>query len=146
VRFVGATAHDRSLARRLAVDPRVDVLMHRFNMAHRKAAREVFPTAAKARTRIVAFTATRWGTLLEPYAESPSWPGPPPTASDCYRYCLTEPSVHLVLTAPRSLAELEQNLDVLELPPMSRQERNQWQRFGDLVYGAGKGAFETSWP
>jgi aryl-alcohol dehydrogenase-like predicted oxidoreductase len=45
VRFVGATAHDRSLARRLAADPRVDVLMHRFNMAHRKAAREVFPAA-----------------------------------------------------------------------------------------------------
>jgi aryl-alcohol dehydrogenase-like predicted oxidoreductase len=41
VRFVGATAHDRSLARRLAADPRVDVLMHRFNMAHRKAARSV---------------------------------------------------------------------------------------------------------
>ena len=64
VRFVGATAHDRSLARRLAADPRVDVLMHRFNMAHRKAAHEVFPAAAKARTPIVAFTATRWGTLL----------------------------------------------------------------------------------
>jgi aryl-alcohol dehydrogenase-like predicted oxidoreductase len=143
VRFVGATAHDRSLARRLAVDPRVDVLMHRFNMAHRKAAHEVFPAAAKARTPIVAFTATRWGTLLQPYAD---WPGPPPTASDCYRYCLAQPSVHVVLTAPRSLAELEQNLDVLELPPMSKQKCDQWQRFGDLVYGAGKGAFETSWP
>src|SRR5262249_52474910 len=52
VRFVGATAHDRSLASRLAADPRVDVLMHRFNMAHRKAAREVFPIAARARTPI----------------------------------------------------------------------------------------------
>jgi len=143
VRFVGATAHDRPLARRLAADPRVDVLMHRFNMAHRKAAREVFPVAAKARTPIVAFTATRWGTLLEPHA---GWPGPPPTASDCYRYCLAEPSVQVVLTAPRSLAELEQNLDVLELPPMSKHERGQWQRFGDLVYGGRKGAFETSWP
>jgi len=29
------------------------------------------------RASIVAFTATRWGTLLEPYAD---WPGPPPTA------------------------------------------------------------------
>jgi aryl-alcohol dehydrogenase-like predicted oxidoreductase len=143
VRFVGATAHDRSLAGRLAADPRVDVLMHRFNMAHRKAALEVFPVAAKARTPIVAFTATRWGMLLKPYAD---WPGPSPTASDCYRYCLAERSVHVVLTAPRSLAELEQNLDVLESPPMSKQERAQWQRFGDLVYGAGKGAFETSWP
>src|SRR5205807_4881615 len=78
LRFVGATAHDRPLARRLASDPRVDVLMHRFNLAHRKAAREVFPAAAKARTPIVAFTATRWDTLLEPHAD---WPGPPPTAS-----------------------------------------------------------------
>jgi len=143
VRFVGATAHDRSLARRLAADPRVDVLMHRFNMAHRKAAREVFPVAVKARTPIVAFTATRWGTLLKPYA---AWPGSPPTASDCYRYCLAQPSVKVVLTVPRSLAELERNLDVLESPRMSKQECSQWQRFGDLVYGAGKGAFETSWP
>jgi aryl-alcohol dehydrogenase-like predicted oxidoreductase len=143
VRFVGATAHDRSLARRLAADPRADVLMHRFNMAHRKAAHEVFPTAAKARTPIVAFTATRWGTLLAPHA---GWPGLPPTASDCYRYSLAHPSVQVVLTAPRSLAELKENLDVLELPPMSKQERGQWQRFGDLVYRAGKGAFETSWP
>jgi hypothetical protein len=54
--------------------------------------------------------------------------------------------VQVVLTAPRSLAELEQNLDVLELPSMSEQERGQCERFGDLVYGAGKGAFETSWP
>jgi hypothetical protein len=54
--------------------------------------------------------------------------------------------VHVVLTAPRSLAELEQNLDVLELAAMSKQERSQWERFGDLVYGVGKGAFETSWP
>jgi aryl-alcohol dehydrogenase-like predicted oxidoreductase len=143
IRFVGATAHDRPLARRLAADPRVDVLMHRFNMAHRKAAREVFPAAAKARTPLVAFTATRWATLLEPHAD---WPGPPPTASDCYRYCLAQPPVQIVLTAPRSLAELDQNLDVLQSPPMSKRECARWERFGDVVHGAGKGSFETSWP
>src|SRR5262249_1576777 len=133
----------RSLAGRLAADPRVDVLMHRFNMAHRKAAREVFPVAARARTPVVAFTATRWGTLLEPNAD---WPGPTPTASGCYRYCLTRPAVQVVLTAPHSLAELEQNLDVLESPPMSRKDRDHWQRFGDLVHAADAGRFETSWP
>src|SRR5262245_38299767 len=143
VQFVGATAHDRSLARRLAADPRVALLMTRFTMAHRKAAAEVFPAAAKVRTPVVAFTATRWGTLLEPYADRP---GRPPTAAECYRYCLAEPAVQLVLTAPRSLAELEQNLDVLESPPMSKRECVRWQRFGDLVYGQGKGAFETSYP
>src|SRR5262249_4501197 len=116
---------------------------HRLRRARGRAAREVSPAAAKARTPIVAFTATRWGTLLKPFAD---WPGRPPTASDCYRYCLAQPPVHLVLTAPRSLAELEQNLDVLKSPPMTKQECAQWQRFGDLVYSQGKGRFETNWP
>ena len=141
VRFVGATTHDRTLASRLAADPRVDVLMHRFNMAHRKAAREVFPVAIKTRTPIVAFTATRWGTLLESYADCP-----PPSASDCYRFCLAQPAVQVVLMAPCSLAELKQNLNVLKLPPMKKQELVQWERFGDLVYGTGRQAFETDWP
>jgi aryl-alcohol dehydrogenase-like predicted oxidoreductase len=66
IRYVGASAHDRALARRLAGDRRVDVLMHRFNMAHRKAAAEVFPAALEAQIPVVAFTATRWGTLLSP--------------------------------------------------------------------------------
>lgn len=142
IRFVGATAHDRSIARRLAEDPRVDVLMHRFNMAHRKAAREVFPAARKARTPVVAFTATRWGKLLEPCA---GWAGLPPTAAECYRYCLSQQAVQLVLTAPRSLAELEQNLSVLDLPPMTKHQCTHWERFGDLVYGAGSDRFEENW-
>jgi aryl-alcohol dehydrogenase-like predicted oxidoreductase len=77
VRFVGATAHDWSMARELAGDSRVDVLMHRYNMAHRKAVREVFPVAVKAQTPVVAVTATRWGTLLKPNAD---WSDSQPTA------------------------------------------------------------------
>ena len=71
-RFLLIAAEKFGKARRLAADPGVDVLMNRFNTARRKRAREVFPDAAKTRTPIVAFTATRWGTLLEPYAD---WPG-----------------------------------------------------------------------
>src|SRR5207248_584932 len=59
IRYVGASAHDRTLAKKLAEDARVDILMHRFNMAHRKAADEVFPTAIKSKTQVFAFTATR---------------------------------------------------------------------------------------
>src|SRR3954469_25526191 len=69
IRYVGATTHDRELACRLIEDSRVDVLMHRFNMAHRKAAKDVFPTAIRTKTPVVAFTATRWGTLLAPPAD-----------------------------------------------------------------------------
>src|SRR5882724_5052123 len=74
IRYVGATTHDRALARQLAGDRRVDVLMLRFNMAHRKAVQEVFPTAIRSSTPIVAFTATRWGKLLKHH---PLWNSDP---------------------------------------------------------------------
>ncbi len=143
IRLVGATTHDRSLARRLAEDARVDVLMHRINMAHRKAVREVFPAAVRAKTPIVAFTATRWGTLLEAPAQ---WPGKPPSAADCYRYCLAQPAVHVVLTSPRSVPELQENLKVLYSPAMSAAECAKWERFGDLIHAGGADAFEKRWP
>ncbi|HVT30602.1 MAG TPA: hypothetical protein VHE81_21520 [Lacipirellulaceae bacterium] len=146
IRFVGATAHDRAIARRLAEDPRVDVLMHRFNMAHRKAAAEVFPSALAARTPIVAFTATRWGSLLKP---NRMWSIPPPTAADCYRYCLAEKSVQVVLTAPRSVHELDENASVLSMRPMADGMRRHWEKFGDIVYegsGGSAGAYESRWP
>jgi len=143
IRYAGATAHDRGLARRLAEDPRVDVLMHRFNMAHRKAVQEVFPAAIKSKTPVVAFTATRWGTLLEPRED---WPAGPPTAADCYRYCLSERAVRVVLTAPQTIPELSSNLCVLDSPRMAPGKRAKWERFGDLVHSGGSHAFESRWP
>jgi aryl-alcohol dehydrogenase-like predicted oxidoreductase len=143
IRYAGATTHDQKLAKQLAQDARVNVLMHRFNMAHRKAVKEVFPIAMQTETPVVAFTATRWGSLLKPNAQ---WSGEPPIAADCYRYCLAHPAVHLVLSAPQSLAELKENLQVLKLPPMSHRDRARWERFGDLIHGQGADAFETRWP
>lgn len=142
LRYVGATAHDRKLSRQLAADPRVDVLMHRFNMAHRKAAEEVFPEAMRSNTPIVAFTATRWRSLFEAPA---GWTDRPPSAVDCYRYCLAQPAVQIVLTAPQTVEQLEENLAVLAAPPLSRREMAHWERFGDLVYGTGADSFETKW-
>lgn len=141
-RYVGASAHDRGLARQLAEDGRVDLLMHRYNMAHRKAAREVFPAALEARTPVVAFTATRWGTLLE---SRDDWSGTPPSAGECYRYCLAHAAIKVVLTAPRTLQELEENLSILEVSRMTKREAARWEQFGDLVYGDGNDRFETQW-
>jgi aryl-alcohol dehydrogenase-like predicted oxidoreductase len=146
IRYAGATTHDRKLAKQLSEDPRVDILMHRFNMAHRKAAAEVFPTALAAQTPVVAFTATRWGTLLKPPAD---WPGEPPTAVDCYRFCLAQPAVRLVLTAPQSVAELEENVTILNSPPMNDEDCRRWEQFGDCIYNRGRGGshdFESRWP
>jgi aryl-alcohol dehydrogenase-like predicted oxidoreductase len=146
IRFVGASAHNRKLATRLAKDSRVDVLLHRYNMAHRKAALDVLPAAYEAQTPVIAFTATRWGTLLRPHS---AWSGPPPTAADCYRFCLAQPAVNVVLTAPRTIKELEENIMVLTAPPMCEDVCGHWEQFGDVVYQDRDGRaheFESRWP
>ena len=142
IRYAGATSHNRELARRLIDDERVDVLMHRFNMAHRRAATSVFPAARRAGIPVVAFTATRWRTLLHGH---PEWSGPVPSASDCYRYCLAQPGVHVVLSAPTTPAQTRQNLGVLAGKKVDRKSMAAWDAYGDLIYGDGNGAFETQW-
>jgi aryl-alcohol dehydrogenase-like predicted oxidoreductase len=47
IRYAGASAHDRSLATRLIKDGRIDVLMLRYNMAHRKPEEFVLPLRTK---------------------------------------------------------------------------------------------------
>ncbi|NWF58980.1 MAG: aldo/keto reductase [Fischerella sp.] len=96
----------------------------------------------KADIPVVAFTCTRWRTLLQGH---PNWHSKPPTAADCYRYVLRHPAVHLALTAPKTREQLEENLSVLHASPLSSQEVAQWQEYGDLVYGTGQDAFDTQW-
>ena len=143
VRYVGASTHDASVAARCIEDGRVDVLMLRCNMAHRRLRAAVFPKAQRAGVSVVAFTATRWGTLLEGH---PDWSEVPPTALDCYRYCLAQPGVEVVLSAATTLGQLRENLTLLTAPVLEDQERRRWETYGDLVYGTAPGKFETGWP
>jgi aryl-alcohol dehydrogenase-like predicted oxidoreductase len=143
IRYVGASAHDRLVSRRLAEDPRVDVLMQRYNMAHRAAAEEVFPTCRRNGVALVTFTATRWGTLLCGHAR---WTGAAPGAVDCYRFCLAHPGVDVTLAAPANATELDEDLEVLSHAPMTGRQIEHWKRYGDLVYGDGTDSFETEWP
>ncbi len=119
IRYVGATTHNRAIAKRcceaqialeLINSDRLEVLMHRYNMAHRKAQEQVFPMAQQVGIPVVAFTCTRWGQLLR---GDPDWQEEIPTAADCYRYALHQKAVHLALTAPQTQAQLEENLSVL---------------------------------
>ncbi|HJP29114.1 MAG: aldo/keto reductase [Candidatus Latescibacteria bacterium] len=143
IRYVGATCHDRDLAVRLTTDSRVDVLMHRYNMAHRGAEEKALPAAEVAGVPVIAFTATRWGTLLEGHAQ---WQGAVPSAADCYRYALAHPAVRLAMTAPRTVKQLEQNLTALTAPTPSAVQLDSWRSYGSLVYGKGADAFDTDWP
>jgi aryl-alcohol dehydrogenase-like predicted oxidoreductase len=142
VRYVGVTTHNRPIALKLIEESQCEVLMHRYNMAHRKAEEDVLKSAQKSNIPVVAFTCTRWGSLLVGH---PLWQQKPPTAADCYRYVLHHPSVHLALTAPQTRQQLEENLSVLHTPQLSPQEVDHWQQYGDLIYGNGQDAFDTQW-
>ena len=143
IRFVGISTHDASVAKRCIEDGRVDVLMLRCNMAHRRLASAVFPEAQAAGVSVTAFTATRWGTLLRGH---PDWPHAPPSALDCYRYCASQPAVEVVLSGARTLKELRENVGLLTLTGLDPEERARWEAYGDLVYGTDGGKFETAWP
>ena len=142
IRYVGVSAHNRDLALRLVTDGRIDVLMHRFNMAHRGAADSVLPAAVAHGIPVVAFTATRWQTLLKGH---PEWMGPVPSAPDCYRYCLTAPAVQVVLSAPKTSAQARENLTILGEETLGRDTVSTWESYGDLVHADGTWAFETQW-
>ena len=142
IRYVGATTHNGRLARELIESEQCEVLMHRYNMAHRKAEQEVFPTALQREIPVIAFTCTRWASLLKGH---PNWQGKIPTASDCYRFALSQPSVRLALTAPQTTTELKENLKVLDMPLLTPAEVSYWQEYGHLIYGQGKDEFETKW-
>jgi aryl-alcohol dehydrogenase-like predicted oxidoreductase len=135
VRFIGVSSHDRQFAGKLARDGILDVLMIRYNAAHRGAERDIFPQLATHNPGVMSYTATRWRELLR---RPRSWPkdGFLPTAAQCYRFVLSHPSVHICLTAPSNRKQLEANLKALEDGPLTEEELADMQRFGDAVHDA----------
>ena len=142
-RYVGLSVHDRALGERIVATGRVDVLMHRYNMAHRKSEASLLPAALERDIPVIAFTCTRWGSLLRGH---PTWEGPVPSAGDCYRFTVAHPAVHLAMTAPTNIADLDANLLAMMDNRLGENHPSDWREYGDLIYGEGLDAFETRWP
>jgi aryl-alcohol dehydrogenase-like predicted oxidoreductase len=132
LRAVGISIHDRPRAGRLAEEPGLDLLMIRYNAAHPGAERDIFPHLDRRRPSIVAYTATSWRKLL---AKPRDWEGRPMTAGKCYRFCLSNPHVDVVLTGPKNQKELRENLAAIESGPLSTDELAWMRRFGAAVHG-----------
>lgn len=137
---VGVTTHQRPLAALIAASGKVDLIMVRYNAAHRGAEQEVFPVTSKHQLPVVAFTCLRWGTMLKPTPEDP--PGfVPPSAADCYRFVLSHPSVSVALMAPNGTSELRENMALLDAwSPLSAAQHRSLIEHGDRVHRLG-GAF-----
>jgi aryl-alcohol dehydrogenase-like predicted oxidoreductase len=113
VRRVGVTSHQRPLAAKMAESGLIDVLMIRYNAAHRGAERDVFPVTMPREVPVIAYTALRWRALLRPTPDDP--PGfVVPRAPDWYRFVLQHPAVAVTLAAPQTRAELDEDLQVLQ--------------------------------
>lgn len=133
VRLLGVTSHQRPLAAQMAASGLLDLLMIRYNAAHRGAETEVFPVTDARRMPVAVYTCLRWGALLRPTPEDP--PGfAVPRAPAWYRFALQNPSTAVALMAPDDRAQLEEDLTVLEAPgPLTPVEYEQLAAHGRRV-------------
>jgi predicted aldo/keto reductase-like oxidoreductase len=122
VRRIGLTSHQRPLAAAWAKTGRLDLLMIRYNAAHRGAEMDIFPVTDELGLPVIVYTCLRWGALLRPTPDDPPGFVVPP-APAWYRFALQPPSVTVALMAPNDRAELVEDLTVLQATgPVSVEE------------------------
>lgn len=113
VRAIGLTSHQRALAAEWAGSGKLDLLMVRYNAAHRGAEQDVFPVCQRLNLPVVTYTSIRWGALLQPTPDDPP-ETVLPTAPECYQFVLAHPGVSVVLMSPDGPDELAQDLQLLD--------------------------------
>jgi aryl-alcohol dehydrogenase-like predicted oxidoreductase len=133
VRFIGISTHNRKLAGKLCHKGALDVIMMRYNAAHRGAEEDIFPFLEAYNPGVISYTATRWSFLLR---RNRKWPKDKkiPSAGQCYRFVLSNPNVHVCLTAPRNLQQFEENIESLNQGPLDDEEMAFIKKYGDVVH------------
>lgn len=137
VRAVGLSCHHRKFIGQLASAGELNAFMLRYNAAHRGAEQDIFPSLTAHNPGVISYTATRWRQLLRR-------PGtlPPetriPTAGECYRFVLSNPHVHVALTAPSNEQQLRDNIAAVRLGPLPEDDMVFMRSFGDAVHGQKK--------
>jgi aryl-alcohol dehydrogenase-like predicted oxidoreductase len=131
VSALALSSHDRTMARELVDELELDVLMCRYNAAHRGAETDIFQSLPDSRPGIVSYTATRWGKLLKPAgALGPMSPG------ECYRFVLGHPAVDVALCSPRNWDELREDAAAVAAGPLESERLAEVTRFGDKVHAS----------
>jgi aryl-alcohol dehydrogenase-like predicted oxidoreductase len=133
VRMLALSTHKRASIPEIAGSRIFDIFHVRYNAAHRGAEKDVFPYLDPVTgPGLVAFTATRWGSLLDPKKMPPG--EKPLRASDAYRFCLSDLHIHTVATGPGNREQLREALLALEKGPLEPDEMARAKRIGDFVY------------
>ena len=133
-RFLAISSHNRRLFPELAKEDLFDIFHIRYSAAHRGAEVESFPyLQSENRPGVVTYTATRWGQLLEEKKMPPD--ESPPSASDCYRFVLSHPTVDICMAGPKNLEQMREALVTLDRGPMSEVELLRMRKIGDHIRG-----------
>ncbi len=133
IQAIGITTHDRDLAGEVARMKEVDAVMVRYNAAHRGAQEQIFPYTHQNQVPVIAYTALRWGKLLESTPDDPHGFNPP-AAPSWYKYVLENPAVDLCLFAPNGRNELMENLDEIQnWEPLDPNLKLEMEAHGDRV-------------
>jgi len=133
VRHLGISSHNRKLFPVLEKEKIIDVFHLRYNAANRGAEEDIFPFLdSKDRPGIVSYTATRWRQLLK----QKNMPGniETPSASDCYRFVLSNSNVNVCMMGTKTDGQMRKNLETLKLGLMDKTELIQMKHIGDYLY------------
>lgn len=152
IKAIGTSIHDRKRAGKLALDSEMDLLMIRYNAKHTGAEEDIFPHLNARNPAVVSYTALAWQQLITPVKgiEMPPWPGgnespgnqtgdeksvgmPPLTPEICYRFVLSNPHVHLVLTGPKNREQLMGNFRAMGQGALTSQELDWVRQYGKII-------------
>ena len=142
IRAIGISTHNRKRAGELAEESEIDVFMIRYNAKHPGAEQDTFPHLETRNPVIVSYTALAWTQLTSPLknVKMPPWPGeeqstpiPPLSPELCYRFVLTNPHIHIVLTGPKDREQLKSNLAALQKGPLNDEELQWIRRYGQIL-------------
>jgi aryl-alcohol dehydrogenase-like predicted oxidoreductase len=142
IKAIGTSIHDRKRAGQLALDSELDLLMIRYNAKHTGAEEDIFPHLRARNPVVVSYTALAWQQLITPVKgiEMAPWPDgngeariPPLTPELCYRFVLSNPHVHVVLTGPKNREQLTGNLRAVRQGPLTQEELDWIRQYGKLI-------------
>ena len=131
---------DEKTATDLDFEPcELDFLMARYNMAHVKSERTLFPLATARNVPVVAFTTTRWNSLQREPAPEGWTEGAPPTTAECMRWALAaDDAVEVVLNSAPTTGDARGVVRGLGgsrgRGRDGRGRGGKWRRYGELVY------------
>jgi aryl-alcohol dehydrogenase-like predicted oxidoreductase len=132
IRFIGVSIHKRKLVPELIKKYPVDIIMVRYNIAHRGAEKEVFPFVKDQ--GVIAFNSLKHGKILKKNNDWDEKNGKFPTAEEAYRFVLSNEHVDMCLAGPRNIFNIETIKNAIQAGPLEQRRIAELCAYGDFLH------------